>query len=187
MPASLIDLATTCADRDASGADRVAALQRVVAGLAVADGPAPAEIRDLLADALDDLALVDAAVARKQSGAVCAALHAAGEPTSPSTRRVVRRLLAAGAAGLPLADLAIAIGDVAVGANLARHDYYAHVASHVENLPPDSIARAFAHWLADLPEQAGRTVAARLECDLVALAAHASKPGAADRLRALVP
>jgi hypothetical protein len=100
---------------------------------------------------------------------------------------VVRRLLAAGASGLPLADLAIAIGDVAAGATLARHDYHAHVAEHVENVPPDPIARAFAHWLAGLPEQAGQVVAARLACDLVQLAAHASRAGAADRLRSLVP
>ncbi|HEV7556518.1 MAG TPA: hypothetical protein VGO00_13725, partial [Kofleriaceae bacterium] len=74
-----------------------------------------------------------------------------------SRRRVVRRLVAAGATGIALAGLAIAIGDVAVGARLAARDYRESIAPRLGR--DDALVRA---WLGVVSEQPDEAVVAIL-------------------------
>jgi len=175
--------AAIAADPDAPARSRVEALVRVVEAVSLRKLPVPA----VLADAVDDLALVDAAVAMKRAGAVCAALHQLGDrPELATTRkRIVRRLVAAGAGGLPLADLAIAIGDVAAGAALAAREYQTHIAPLVHRLPPHRVAGAFLAWLAEQPDLAVASVLNKLDAPWDALFAHAD-PAHAARLRSIL-
>jgi hypothetical protein len=166
------ELATRVADRDAPIATRIDALTAIVGAVAIGRGDLAGALADAVVDALDDLGLVDALVARGRADVAVAALHQLGvrADVDSTRRRLVRRLLAAGVSGLPLAGLAIAIGDHAAGVALAVRDYRAHVAVRVARLPPDPIAAAFAHWLADQPEPVRRAIAAAI--DLRELAAH---------------
>ena len=150
-------IAALAADPDEPAGARVVALAAVVEACAVCDLGVP----EVLADAVDDLALVDAALVRGQPGAVIAALIGLGARADLATtrRRVVRRLVAAGATGLPLAGLAIAIGDVDAGVALAVRDHDRHVAGRGD----DPIVRAWRAWLAAQPEHARRAIESRLE------------------------
>jgi len=178
------ELAAVAADPDAPIAKRLAALSAIVDQVAIR-GMAPP---DQLAEAVDDLALVDAALATGQTHDVCAALHQLGpRPELATTRkRVVRRLVAAGADGLALAGLALAIGDVPVGARLAADDYAKHIVPRLLRLAPDPLVGAWARWLVTRDPVAGAAVAAALRAngaDLTALAVHAT---AVDRAKLAV-
>ena len=175
--------AAIAADPDAPARARVEALVRVVEAVSLRDLPVPA----VLADAVDDLALVDAAVAMKEARAVCAALHQLGDrPELATTRkRIVRRLVAAGVTGLPLAGLAIAIGDVAPGASLAARDFREHIAALVPRLPPQRMVNAWLAWLADQPANAAAAILRAVDPPLEELLAHAD-PAHAARLRSIL-
>ncbi|NVB83764.1 MAG: hypothetical protein HOV81_35645 [Kofleriaceae bacterium] len=179
--------AAIAADPDKPGRARVDALVQVVRLVSVTEQPIP----DCIADAVDDLALVDAAVSRGAANAVCAALHQLGARPELATtrRRVVRRLIAAGVTGISLAGLAAEIGDCAAGASLAVRDFDDHVAARVTRLPPDLIVSSWLSWLAAQPDElalaALRTLVSR-DVKLVAVLEHASNPRHADRLHALV-
>ncbi|HEV7555285.1 MAG TPA: hypothetical protein VGO00_07525, partial [Kofleriaceae bacterium] len=97
--------ARIAADPDAPMAARVDALARVVDEASLRGVAIP----DAVADAIDDVALVDGATGSGRAGAVIAAvvLLGPGPELASSRRRIVRRLVAAGATGIALAGLAI--------------------------------------------------------------------------------
>jgi hypothetical protein len=175
--------AAIAADPDAPVQRRVEALVRAVRAVSLRRSPVPAA----LADAVDDLALVDAAVAMQRAGAVCAALVQLGdrEDLATTRKRIVRRLVAGGATGLPLAGLAIAIGDVAPGAALAAREYATHIAPLVHRLPPHRLVGAFLAWLAGQPDLAVAAVLRAIDAPWDALFAHAD-PAHAARLRSIL-
>jgi hypothetical protein len=175
--------AAIAADPDAPVQARVEALSRVVEAVSVRDLPVP----EALADAVDDLALVDAAIALKRAGAVCAALHQLGDrPELATTRkRIARRMVAAGVIGLPLAGIAIAVGDVAAGSSLAARDFREHIAPLVPRLPPHRLVNAWLAWLADQPDIAVAMILRAVDPALDALLAHAD-PAHAARLRSIL-
>jgi hypothetical protein len=113
--------ARLAADPDAAIPARVAALVRVVEGTSLLGTVIP----PVIAEAIDDGALVDAALATRRAGAVIAAVVLLGPDPAlvSSRRRVVRRLVAAGETGIALAGLAITIGDVSAGVALVVRDY----------------------------------------------------------------
>jgi hypothetical protein len=176
-------LAAIAADPDAPVRTRVEALVAVVEQVSRRRVDPPAA----LADALDDLALVDAAVAQKRAGAVCAALVQLGEAPELATmrKRIVRRLVAAGATGLPLAGLAIAVGDVGPGANLAVRELATHVVPLVTRLPPHRLVDATIRWLAEQPDTAIAAILGKLDVNIDALLAHGTNSEAVARVRAL--
>ncbi len=156
-------VAALAADLDAPIAARVVALVAVVEAIAVTGGAIP----DAIADAIDDLALVDGALAMARAASVCAALHALGprDELTSTRKRVVRRMIAAGAPGLPLAQLALEIGDRAAGAGIAARDFTARIAPRLAAADPgDAIAGAWARWLARLDDDdAAAVLAARAD------------------------
>jgi hypothetical protein len=155
--------AQTAADPDAPPRARIAALAAVVEAVSLHGLAIP----DAIADAVDDPALIEAAIGQRQTSAICAALHQLGPRAELATtrRRVVRRLVAAGATGTNLADLAFQIGDLAAGVTLAVRDHDDHVVPRLASPPPDPIAEAWLTWLADQPDPAVaavlRAIAAR--------------------------
>lgn len=183
----LARVAAVAADPDSPIAARIAALVTVVEAVSVEGAAIP----DAIADAIDDLALVDGAVLARQGSAICAALHQLGaRPDLETTRRrVVRRLIATGVKGLALAGLAIEIGDVAPGAALAVADYHDQIAPRVAR-GGDPIVDAWLAWLAAQPELAAAAVLRQLAVRGVALDAVfacATKPDRIARLRVLAP
>lgn len=151
-PEALAAVAALAADPDAPVVARVVALGAIVDACALRDLAPP----DDLAGALDDLALVDAAVTLGRSVAVCAALTLLGaHPELVTTRRrVVRRLLARGVVGLPLGLLALRLGDVTVGVGLVARDYHAHIAPRIGQPAPDALVAAWLAVVAGLPAAA---------------------------------
>jgi hypothetical protein len=144
--------ARIAADPDAPARARVDALVQVVEAVSLRGIPIP----DVIADAVDDVTLVDAAVALKRAGVVCAALHQLGpRPELESTRRrVVRRLIAAGASGTNLAALAFEIGDLSPAVTLATRDFEEHIAPRLGGARPNMIVDAWLGWLADQSDAA---------------------------------
>jgi hypothetical protein len=177
--------ARVAADPDAAPRARVAALVAVVEAVSLHGLAIP----DVIADALDDATLIDTAIATKQTAAVCAALHQLGRRPDLETtrRRVVRKLVAAGAGGTNLADLAFQIGDLAAGANLAVRDYHDHIVSrlgdHVASVDRsrvvgDPVVEAWLTWLADQSDAAATAVLRMLTSRGVSIAmllAHADR------------
>ena len=184
MPAMDLDAAAAIAcDPDLPVRQRVQALIDIVETVSVRDATIP----DRVGDAIDDLALVDAAVAMKHASAVCAALHQLGpRPDLVTTRkRVVRRLIAAGVGGLALAGLAIDIGDVQPGAALAARDFDEHIAPRLVFAPSDAIVEAFLGWLAEKPDVALAAVLRQLASRVAfeELFAFTKNPTRSERLR----
>ncbi len=176
--------ARVAADPDAPVRARVAALVAVVEAVSLAELAIP----DTIADALDDGTLIEAAIKERQTNAVCAALHQLGPRSDlASTRkRVVRRLVAAGATGTNLADLAFQIGDLAAGATLAVRDLDDHLIARLARPRPEPIVEAWLGWLAEQSDAAVTAVLRMLVArgdSLDRLLAHAGPSGT--RLRAL--
>lgn len=182
--------AAIACDPDAPVRNRVEALVQVVETVALDDLTIPVRI----ADAIDDLALIDAAISMRRTSIVCAALHQLGTRADlASTRkRVVRRLIAAGAGGIELAGLAIDIGDVLPAATLAAKDFETHIVPRLAGGPPDAIVGAWLGWLADQPDIAVVAVLRRLAQLALgtlgtfdALFAFATNPARSARLHSL--
>jgi len=172
-------VAGLAADPDAPVAARVVALVAVIEAIGEHDAPVP----EAVADAIDDLALVDGALALGRAALVCAALHALGErpDLETSRRRVVRRLVAAGAGGLPLASLALAIGDRAAGAAVAVRDFDARIAPRLPCEPGDALAAGWARWLARLADADAAAVIA-VRADLARLLVPHANAAVRDRV-----
>jgi hypothetical protein len=173
--------AAIAADPDAPARARVDALVEVVETCSRRRVPPPTA----LVDAIDDLALVDAAIAWRKAGAVCAALIQLGpRPDLATTRkRIVRRLVAARVTGLPLAGLAISIGDEAAGVLLATRELAEHIVPLVPRMPPHPLVGAALAWLAAQPPGATAAILGGLRVSLEELLAHAANPGDAEALR----
>jgi hypothetical protein len=135
-------------DRDAPARVRLVALRAVVEAASLRDKPIP----EILIEVVDDLAIVEAAVAHGFTDAICAALIKLGpRPDLVSTRRrAVRKLIAQGASGLPLAGLAFDLGDLISGALLASKDYAKYVEPLVGRPAPEPMVRAYLAWLTSL-------------------------------------
>jgi hypothetical protein len=182
-PMPTLDLDATAAlaaDPDRPTSTRVRALISVVERVSLDAGALP----EAIADALDDVVLVDAVVAARRADVVCAALHRLGARSdlASTRRRVVRRLVAAGASGLALAGLAVAIGDRDAGVQLAVRDFSEHIVARARSLAPDPMVRAWLAWLAKLDETASRAVIRTLRARDLTLAAaleHATDVDAA--------
>lgn len=177
-------------DPDAPVRARVEALVQVVETVALDEVAIPARI----AEAVDDLALIDAAIAMRRTSVVCAALHQLGaRPEVATTRkRVVRRLVAAGAGGIELAGLAIEIGDVVPAAGLAARDFDASIIPRLDRPPPDAVVGAWLGWLGDQPDIAVVAVLRRLAQSALgklggfdALFRFSTNPARAARLQSL--
>jgi hypothetical protein len=171
---------------DAPVRQRVDALVRVVEGVSLADTAIPPRI----ANALDDPSVIDAAIAMRRTSSVCAALHHLGPaPELSSTRkRVVRRLVAAGAGGIELAGLAIDVGDVVPGANLALRDYESAIVPRLAGGPPDPVVSAWLAFLSDQPDTAAVAILRRLSTaghDIDRLLTFSANPTHAARLATL--
>jgi hypothetical protein len=172
--------AAIAADPDAPLLDRVRAFVAAVERVSLGAGAPP----ESLADAVDDIALVDAVVAARRPDVVCAALRQLGERPELATtrRRVVRRLVVLGATGLPVAGLALEIGDLDTGARLAARDFVEHVAPRAGRIVPDPLVRAWLAWLARLEANAFRAVLGALiasGAELSAVLSHATDLDAA--------
>lgn len=188
MAGMKLDAATAIAcDPDAPARARVEALETVVETVSIEE----VEIPERIVAALDDPTLVNAAIAMRKTSAVCAAFHQLGDRAElASTRkRVVRRLVAAGATGIELAGLAISIGDVVPGATLAVREFETAIAGRIAGGPPDVIVGAWLGWLADQPDTAAVAVLRRLalgqSTDFDTLFAFATNPTQSGRLRGL--
>ena len=164
-------LAAVAADRDAPLPVRMAAVAALVEAQAVGDLEVPGE----LAEALDDLALVDAAVTSGRGATICAALHALrGRIGVTSLRRVVRRLVVAGLTGLPIAGLSLEIGDLATGSSLAVRDFTADVSPGLHRIAPDPDVATWIRWVLGRPPAAARAVLHALGDQVTPLLVHAS-------------
>ncbi len=173
-------VAALAADPDAPLAARVVALAAVVDAVAVTDARMP----DAIAEALDDLGFVDGAHAMGRTAAVCAALHVLGarDEVASTRRRVVRRLVAAGVVSLPLAELALVIGDRAAGASVAARDFTAQIAPRLPATPGEPAAAAWARWLARLDDDdAAAVLGAR--ADIAQLLVPHANAAVRDRVR----
>ena len=182
-PAQRDALAAVAADLDAPLPVRITATAALVEAAAIGDVDVP----PALADALDDLAFVDGAVAAKRGSVICALLHylGAGPDLASTRRRVVRRLVVAGHTGLPLAGLALQIGDLAPGALLAAADFSAVIAPRLANLAPDHDVAAWGRWLVNLPTPAAQAVVVALGDRVRGLLRHAA-PTEATRISAML-
>ena len=182
-PTQQAPLAAVAGNLDAPLPVRIAATAALVDAAAIGDLAIPIE----LADALDDLGLIDAAVVAQRASVICAALHYLGpRPELASTRkRIVRRLVAAGHKGLPLAGLAMQVGDLAAGALLAVADFTASIAPRTANVVPDPGVAAWGRWLVNLPGPAALAVVTALGDRVVGLVRHAT-PQEASRISAML-
>jgi len=189
--------ARIAADPDAAVMTRVDALAHVVDVVSLGAGPIPDAIHAALAEAIDDLALVDAAISARHAGAVIAAVVLIGpQPQlASSRRRVVRRLVAAGGTGIALAGLAISIGDVASGVTLFVRDYRDSIVPRLDDwrLGSHALVGAWLAIVAEQPDDAALAILGALEASgasLDQLCAHAPDARRKDRLdqlrRALV-
>lgn len=176
--------AAIVADRGASLVARLKALATIVETVSIEEVPIP----EAVVDALEDSTLISAAVAMKQVDAVCAALKLLGpRPELASTKMtIVRKLIAAGGGGIPLASLAFSLGDIAAGSTLAARDFAQHI---VPRLPavPDPVVGAWLAWLADQTDAAASAVLRHILArgtELDRMLAHAN-PSHDSRLRSL--
>lgn len=182
---ALIREATILADRDASLVARLKALATIVEVVSVEE----VEMPDIVSDAIQDSTLISAAVAMKQTNAVCAALQLLGNrPELASTRKsIVRKLVAAGATGLNLAALAFQIGDLKPAATLVARDFVENIVPRLS--APDHVVGAWLAWVAARSDAELTAIVNQLSArgaQLELLYRHAVNPAHAERVRAVV-
>jgi hypothetical protein len=148
-------LAEIAADPDEPATRRAVALAAATGAIAIVDARAP----DLLGDAIDDNAVIDAAIAAGVGHALTAAAAQLGDRVDPSSRRRLgRRLVAAGVGGTNVVELLAVAGDHEAAATAAAADLEARIAPRLRAGDVGGDVIVWAGILVDWHERYGEPV-----------------------------